>query len=420
MKCIISIITLVLLIINTTKTLSQESTNLDQTYQKAREQAFSKNYKEARKLCHQILKINDEYLDARILLARTFSWDNKFDSARFHLRLTLSQDPYNVDAYLAWADAEMWDQKCSSAIQICNIGLTKVPNNYDLLIKKIKACLCLEDAMCSRSTIDSLLKVYPMNLEVQDLLNRTNRGNFKNRIIAEHTFEFFREPYVRRWHVTSLQYQRDAKWGTAIAKVNAGQLIPASGELYNPGAIQYEADLYPNLGKGYYAYMNYGYSDGELFPEHRGGLELFKSFPRGTEVSLGARYLYFIDGSDVWVYTGSLSKYHQSWWFSFRPYISAINEEWFQSYFVFARKYYSQYNYIGGMLGYGISPDLLPSSTGSYEIYNLNSYQVRFDFQHRLGNHFLLRSLTGYAYDQYDKELYRHRFNVQLYLAYMF
>lgn len=400
--------------------ISQENSNPDDMFNKAREQAFSNNYSEARSICYKILQVNNNYHDARILLARTFAWENKYDSARHHLRIVINNDPYGLDAYLAITDVEIWSGNCTRAGEICDSALTKIPNNYELYIKKIKACLCKEDVVCARAAIDSLLKIHPLNLEIQNLINQTRRGNFKNRIIIEHTFEFFREPYVRRWHVTSLQYQRDAKWGTAIAKVNAGQRIPASGKLFDPGAVQLEADAYPLLGKGYYGYLNYGISDGELFPKHRAGLELFKTFPRGLELSLGARYLYFNEYNDVWVYTGSVSKYVQSWWFSFRPYISVINEEWFQSYFVFARKYSTQYNYVGGMLGYGISPDLLPNTGGIYEIYNLNSYQIRFDVQHRLGNHFLLRSLTGYGYDQYTQDKYRHRFNVQLYLGYMF
>jgi YaiO family outer membrane protein len=419
MKFFSSFSTIVLVFFSVQISFSQESLNLDQTFQKAREQAFSKNYKEARKLCHEILAKNDDYLDARILLARTFSWDNKFDSARFHLRMALSQNPYNVDANLAMADVEMWDQNCGKAVEVCNAALSKIPNNYDLFIKKIKACLCLEDVECSRSTIDSLLKVYPLNIEVQELLNRTNQGNFKNRIVLEHTFEYFEKPYLRKWHVTSFQYQRSEKWGSAIAKVNVGQLVPASEKLYDPGAIQYEIDLYPNLGRGFYAYLNYGYSDGELFPNHRAGFELFKTFAKGTEASLGTRYLYFKDGSDVWIYTGSISQYIHSWWLSFRPYFSYRNEDWTQSYFLFARKYSTQYNYLGGMLGYGVSPDIIPGSL-TYEVYNSNSYQVRFDFQRRLSNHFLLRTLIGYGYDEYTSGSYRHRFNAQAYFAYMF
>ena len=417
MKLSSGIITLFLIVI--TRTSFSQDAYLDKLYQEARNLAFSNDYNSARKVCYQILQQNNKYLDARILLARTFSWDNKFDSARYHLKTVLRQDDYALDAYLALADVEIWDNNCSLAIVLCDSALQKIPN-YELYIKKIKACLCVEDALCARSTINSLLKVYPLKPEVQDLLRQTRQGNFKNRFIVEHSFEYFSKPYHRRWHVTSLQYQRDAKWGTFMAKANAGQLIPESGAFFNPGALQYEADVYPLLGNGYYAYLNYGYSGGELFPEHRAGLELFKTYRAGTEISLGGRYLYFNELSKVLIFTGSVSKYIQSWWFSFRPYFNVIDKDWFQSYFLFSRKYSSQYNYIGAMLGYGISPDLLPNSTGSYDVYNLNSYQVRFDVQQRLGRHFLFRSLTGYAYDQYTPADYRHRFNVQLYLAVMF
>lgn len=397
-----------------------QNSDLDKLFQEARENAFANNIGRAQKLCYQILQQNKNYVDARILLARTFSWDQKYDSARNHLKVALRQDPYAVDAYLALADVENWSGKCYNTIALCDSALKKIPNNYDLSIKRIKAFLCSENALSARSSIESLLKVYPINLEIQNLLKQAKQGTFKNRLIVEHSFEFFEEPYVRRWHVSSLQYQHDEKWGTVIAKVNAGQLVPSSGELFDPYAIQYEADFYPMLGKGFYSYMNYGYSNGDLFPEHRGGLELFKSFRGGVEISAGGRYLYLHNGNEVIIYTGSLSKYFGKWWLSARPYLSEINNEWDQSYFLFIRRYSSQYNYLGGMLGYGTSPDLLPNSIGILEMYTMDSYQARLDFQQRLGNHFLFRTLAGYGYDQHTTDTYRHRFNIQGYLAYMF
>ncbi len=418
MKLTASIIA-ILLLLNTSTLFSQE-TDPDKLFELARNEAFANNYNIARKLCHQILSKNHNYYDARILLARTFSWEHKFDSARYHLRKVLKADAFNADAYLALADVETWSNNCDKAVALCDTALSKIPNNYDLFVKKTKACLCAVDISCAKATLDSLLKVHPMNVEVQDLLKQTRQGTYRNRLIVEHSFEFYRRPYIRRWHVTSLQYQRDGKWGTVIAKVNAGQLIPSSGKLFVPGAVQYELDAYPFLGKGYYAYLNYGFSDGELFPKHRGGLELFKTFPKGWEASLGARYLYYNEYVDIWVYTGSLSKYHNSWWFSVRPYLSVINSGVYHSYFGFARKYSSPYNYVGGMLGYGISPDYFPNNAGIYELYNLDSYQVRLDFQHRITSHLLLRTLTGYAYDQYRANDYRHRYNVQVYLGWMF
>lgn len=418
MKLITGIAAL-LLSLNINVLFSQE-TDPEKLFQLARKEAFDNNYNIARKICHEILSKQNSYYDARILLARTFSWEHKFDSARFHLRKVLKDDAYNTDAYLALANAEIWSRNCDKAVIMCDSALAKIPNNYDLFIKKARACLCANDAVGARATIDSLLKVHPLNVEVQDLMKQTRQGTFRNRLIVEHSFEFHRKPYIRRWHVTSIQYQRDAKWGTAIAKLNAGQLIPGSGKLFEPGALQLELDAYPFLGKGYYAYLNYGFSDGELFPEHRGGLELFKTFPKGWETSLGARYLYYNEFIDIWVFTASLSKYHNSWWFSFRPYLSVINDEVFHSYFGFARRYSSQFNYIGGMLGYGISPDYFPNNAGIYELYNLNSYQIRLDFQHRVAPHLLLRTLAGYAYDQYSANDYRHRINLQVYLGYMF
>jgi hypothetical protein len=64
-----------------------------------------------------------------------------------------------------------------------------------------------------------------------------------------------------------------------------------------------------------YLYLNYGYSWGEFFPRHRAGFEPFLTLPKNWEISLGGRYMMYEPeeniSTDVFILTGSVSKYHQ-------------------------------------------------------------------------------------------------------------
>ena len=85
--------------------------------------------------------------------------------------------------------------------------------------------------------------------------------------------------------------------------------------------IQFELDLYPRITKGFYAYLNGGYSSSSIFPKYRLGGELYKSLPFSFEISAGIRYLDF-SSTQVYIYTGYLGKYYKNYWFSFRPFFT--------------------------------------------------------------------------------------------------
>jgi YaiO family outer membrane protein len=114
--------------------------------------------------------------------------------------------------------------------------------------------------------------------------------------------------------IATLQYGRLSSWGSAYVRIN-------SVHRYGSRDTQVEADAYPRLWSGAYAYLNLGESEGALFPFRRAGAELFSALGGGYEASLGLRHLQFSSGS-VTLYTGSLSKYFGNYLLTFRPYVT--------------------------------------------------------------------------------------------------
>lgn len=400
-----------------------ETANADDLFKQAQQLAYSNHWKEARSVSRQVLEMNNNYYDARVLIGRTYAWEQKYDSARLEINQVFVLDSSHHDAIDAMIDVEFWAKNFTEALKWSNKGLVYYPDDRDILFKKARILLAMGREEEARAILALLLGINPNSYEVNAML--ASMQKYRNRIIIEHSFDFFRQPYVRRWHMSSLQYQRDAKWGTFIGKCNMAQVVKANDFFPSNPDFQLEAEAYPILRPGTYVYLNYGYSWGKLFPRHRIGIEPFQSFGDGWEASLGVRYLYYSSDissvNHVTILTGSIGKYFTSNWISFRPYFVFTHLNFSQSYFLFYRHYLGiPENYVGGAVGIGSSPDENYTKTADFGQNSLNSYRIRLDFQHKLGKRFILRVLTGYTYEKYMADTYRNRFDTSVYFAYLF
>ncbi|MBU2651343.1 MAG: YaiO family outer membrane beta-barrel protein, partial [Bacteroidetes bacterium] len=182
---------------------------------------------------------------------------------------------------------------------------------------------------------------------------------------------------------------------------------------------------YPKFSKSNYAFVNYSYSPDSLFPQHRVGLEFYQKLPWAMEVSLGGRYMRFVGTNnninEVYIITGSLSKYYRQFWFSFRPYISPQDNGVDQSYNLMIRKYVrSADNYVFMELATGNSPDDPTRYIGGFDYYTLNSYRVRAGFQWLFLPRWVGYFETGYAYEEWKDKNYRNAVRAGVKIGYYF
>jgi YaiO family outer membrane protein len=395
--------------------------DVDKLFLEARDLALSKSYPEARTKARIVLQNAPNYYDADILIARTFAWQNQFDSARFEINKVLQKTPDYRDAISAAIDIEYWSGNYEKALELADKDLTKYPNDKDLLLRKAQILMAMGREKEAQEILAALLQQNPYNYQVNMLLSAYKK--YRNRLIVEHTLDVYSKPNGYAWQSASFQYQREAKWGTWVGKINVASLVISQKNTSSNNNIQFEADAYPKLTSNSYMYLNYGYSPGELFPTHRAGAEYFYSFRNGWEASAGGRYLYFENGiiKHTIIATGSIGKYFSNNWLSFRPYIIFNNENISQSYYLFYRHYLSNVNnYLGCALGFGISPDEAFNKSGNVYQTNVNSYRLRLDFQHELGKRFILRVMLGNTLEEYAPTYYHYRFDSNIYLAWLF
>jgi hypothetical protein len=192
------------------------------------------------------------------------------------------------------------------------------------------------------------------------------------------------------WQLGYVELSKKFSFGSVIARLNHAERFGESGD-------QWEVDAYPGLGKGRYAYLNFGKSSASIFPETRYGAQIYQNLPHGWELSVGMRRLEFTS-SNVNIYTGSIGKYRGNYYYTLTPYVTPGNGGTSASGALMMRKYFAtadQYLELRGTYGQVPETDILLQ-----ERTKLDSWSVFADLQTTLTRNFLLRTEAGYRNEQ--------------------
>lgn len=357
----------------------QETENPEADFLKARQLAFEGKSREARQLLTEILEEYPRYSDAQTLLANTYRWEGDFTRARRHLNRVTSRDRANEDAWVSAIYNERQAGNMSIALGLANKALNFLGENA--AVSKLRAEILgtyMEDDTAE---------------EEETVVSYNNRIAIYNRLEA---FDQYYDPMM----YTSLEYQRTTKYGKIIPRLNYSNR-------FGEDAIQYDLDLYPTLSKTFYAYANYGYSDSELYPNHKGALELYANLPKAMETSLGARYLDFRTVQAT-LLTASVGLYRGNYYMSIRPYLSIVGGRGpMASGSMTVRKYLTNnFNYLGLIASFGYSPELRQLFNGGVlqaeSVLFLESQQFLFEYQFGPGKgRHLYRAQLGVGRQEY-------------------
>ena len=364
-----------------------------QSYEEARNLALNGNRAKARQLCKTILAQGFNS-DVALLLGRTYAWDGKYDSTRIVLNEVLAQNPDSMEALDAFADVEYWSENYTIAVEYCDLALKKDPKIEDFLFKKARILHSSEKYGDAVNTLEALIQMNPTNAEALKKLQEYRLDVMKNRIRLNYTIDHFDKSFNRDpWQVLALSYGRKTKLGSVIARVNMAKRFGDTG-------FQYEIDAYPKISENNYGYLNYGFSQSSVFPDHRFGAEIFHSFPKAFEGSLGMRTLFF-GSSDVTIYTGSVGKYISNYWISLRSYVTPGTTGTSVSWQLQMRRYFSDpENYIGLRLGYGVSPDDNRNLIDSSQKLTLKTRSARMEFNHIINQVWIINPAAAWGSEE--------------------
>ncbi|WP_297765282.1 YaiO family outer membrane beta-barrel protein [uncultured Muriicola sp.] len=310
----------------------------DASLQRAMTLAFDGNRVEARDTLTNILTAYPDYTDVRTLLAKTYSWDGNYDEARKQFNRITSEERQLKEVWIAAIRNEMFAENFNLALGLANKALLYLAEEDALvqlrseILKKLEG---IEESATTSSTSEKTAE---------------EAKKYKNSVTLFTSTDVFDVVFDPMFY-SGLEFIHETSLGKIIPRINYSNRFDIDG-------IQYELDLYPKISKSFYAYLNYGYSQSEIYPTHRFGGDLYANLPKGIEASLGARYLSFIE-SNVTIYTGSVGLYKGNYYFSLRPYVTPRNNNTTGlSGILIARKYLKDANnFIGFSGGMGFMPE---------------------------------------------------------------
>nr|HPM17827.1 YaiO family outer membrane beta-barrel protein [Bacteroidales bacterium] len=235
----------------------------------------------------------------------------------------------------------------------------------------------------AEAVIDTLLMTEPQNtdaLEVKRDISQWSKTKprVSTDLRAGYAFDYFKVPYSRFWQVFRAGAGHRFNWGTAAAYVNIGNIALGEDPVIHATEPQFEAEAYPVLSKKNYAYLDYAYSPGSYFPTHRAAVELWQALPAGWAVSTGLNYYYF--DRNVFIALVSVEKYIRKYWFSGKCYVYFKDNGPTTSFYVNARRYFNDTDYLQLTLGTGTAPDEPFDIQSDLERLSANSIRLAYNF----------------------------------------
>jgi YaiO family outer membrane protein len=345
----------------------------DVSFATARKLAFDNQRKQAQDTLLFILTKYPDYHDVRSFLATTYSWDGEYKKAKKEFDYILEKEAENKSAWLGTIQNELWASSPYIALELSEKALKYYPNDAEILLLKASALEKTNNQIEANKTVSLVLSQDPNNQKAIDYKNALNKKLNLNNIGVSAATDLYSDIYDPAQYY-NVKYGRETKYGSITAKINFNRRFEENG-------VQYEVDLYPKITKGLYTYLNAGYSSSSLFPESKYGAELFKSLPKGFEVSLGFRSLIYDTTTNI--FTGSVSWYTGNSYWSLRPYVTPSDNGTSLSGALTYRLYRKDAdNYFSAAIGAGYSPEVNQFSNNGDQvaIFNLKSQKANIGY----------------------------------------
>jgi len=247
----------------------------------------------ARELAKEILIVDPGYNDVSIYLARLYGRDTMYDSAMSIIDTVLNGNPNNADAHLARCDLLYWSNDWNALEGAASEGLEVIPDHPDLLYKRALALYHLGDPRASFEMVEKVLH----NDSAHAAAKRLERLLYTERdhpeLFVRYMFDYFNDPYLRRWRMISLGGSLPLAKGTVSPSLLAGHLDNDSVSFRASSAIQLNTDAYFDIGEMNYMLIGYGLGTGTYLPRHKALVQFWQTLPAGWSVNAGVRYFYF-------------------------------------------------------------------------------------------------------------------------------
>jgi len=346
----------------------------DTSYEKAHSLAYEGKHRPAKDILVQVVSKNPKNIEARALLASTYSWNGQYTKARNEFNKVTSVEKNNSAIWISAIKNELYAKKNSTALGLANKALLYLEHNTEverlrqIALERIQNKKYPElgwhntkSPLKTAKTSKKKIKDKTTEEETKPDETRTPEDSneaktpvakevLNNRIAIRNAFTVFDQRYDPAVY-SSISLRRQTQAGS-FPRINYSNRNGQHG-------LQYDLDFYPKFSKRFYAYLNYGYSNASIYPRHKMGGDLYVNLPWAMEFSAGGRYISFAT-RNVTVFTNSIGHYRGNYYFSLRSYIRPKeNDLTGVSGNLLVRKYLKDAeNFFGINVGMGYSPEL--------------------------------------------------------------
>ncbi|MEP3371534.1 MAG: YaiO family outer membrane beta-barrel protein [Maribacter dokdonensis] len=386
-------ITSLIMLLLVTQAKGQDIPYSNPSFESAYALAYEGKTNTAHNILYTLINEPETEEETSILWARTLSWRGDYDGARSAFNTILSKNKNNKSAWLGAIKNELYAKNYYTALGLANKALLHKSNDPELqrlraiaidgingIVYSDKAWYNV-DSKIARSS--SKPKKETAKVAERDTLQNVHKTpvteeQLKNTVSVNSSVTF----YDKRFDpitTSSISYNRQTPYGVIIPRINNSNRLGKNG-------IQLDVDLYPKITKGVYAYLNYGYSESDLYPNHKMGGDVYYNHKSGIEFSAGGRFINFAT-KDVKSITNSLGYYTGNYYFSLRSYITPEADNLTNvSGNLLIRKYLKDAeNFMGINVGVGFSPELRQFTSGDQllaeTLLYIESQRLSFEYQ---------------------------------------
>lgn len=378
----------------------------DDLLKKSLEFAEKKDYKTADDYADKAYSIDTTRADIIIFKANLKAWQHEKDSAIYYIEKAYQKNPSQDYLYDSWLNILLWNKLYDRIPDIVKVASeNKYKNEYNLFVKsleayrglgKYKEALELIKTKENTSFMDSTL--------VSSIRNEINTLSRKTTVSAGYSFDYANTGNNKVQQLAFMEYSTKIKSTIALLRLNYARRFAQNG-------LQIESDVYSLFKNRSYLYLNAGYGfNSNVFPVLRGGFEYTYPVFKTVEATLGGRYMKF-QNLPVYMLTGQLLKYHNSWTYALRSFYTIKNNGNASTFLFDIRKYGKKTGDFNELeLGYGNTPDerLFIENNGAY--FGLDAYKVRLTTNKMINLSNEIRLSVNYNLEEYSSGSFRNRF----------
>jgi len=315
--------------------------------------------------------------EAEYLRVRTIAFNGDYEQAAVAARKLVNAFPAYGDARILLGRILAWQKKYKEAAAVIDTLLSAEPKNADALSARRDISLWSKENS-------------PVATDIR----------------AGYSFDRFIEPYDRFWQVFKAGAGHRFNWGPASAGLNIGRISIAEPVKTVATEVQFEADAWPKITDKNYAYIAYAYSPGRYFPGHRAAVEVWQILPKGWAISAGLNYYCF--DRNIFIGGVSVENYLGRYWLSAKCFIYFKDDGPTTSFYLNARRYFNDVDYLQITLGTGTAPDE-PFDVQT-DIMRLSAHSIRLLYNVMLTSRLTLRAGAGYSREEYEEATWRNRY----------